>query len=188
MRALRTIQHHAFFRSGDLIEKNVTESRDPKREIQCVCVYANTDADDRLDSWKEIASHLKRTVRTVQRWEKNEGLPVHRHLHQRAKSVYACKSEIDEWWNREAHSIEILPPEVPSGRSRQEVTSPQVFTMRRSGPGGWEARPTQSERLAECVLKLREVVLRVVSYVSTLRKPCHMNEILRFRSFSEFRK
>jgi hypothetical protein len=171
MRALRTIHHHPFFRSGDLTEKSVTEPRDPKREIQCVCVYANTDADDRLDSWKEIASHLKRTVRTVQRWEKNEGLPVHRHLHQRANSVYACKSEIDEWWNREAHSIEIRPLEVRYGRSRQEVTSPQVLTMRRSGPGGREARPTQSEWLAECVLKLREVVRRLVSYVSTKQSP-----------------
>ncbi|MCU1257033.1 MAG: repeat-containing protein, partial [Candidatus Angelobacter sp.] len=36
---------------------------------------------DRLDSWKEIASYLRRDVRTVQRWEKKEGLPVYRHLH-----------------------------------------------------------------------------------------------------------
>ena len=36
---------------------------------------------DRLDSWKAIATYLKRDVRTVQRWERKEGLPVHRHLH-----------------------------------------------------------------------------------------------------------
>jgi hypothetical protein len=35
----------------------------------------------RLESWKEIASYLRRTVRTVQRWEAAEGLPVHRHVH-----------------------------------------------------------------------------------------------------------
>ena len=34
--------------------------------------------DDRLDSWKEIAAFLGRTVRTVQRWEKTQGLPLHR--------------------------------------------------------------------------------------------------------------
>lgn len=51
----------------------------------------------RLDSWKEIASYLKRDVRTVQRWEKTEGLPVHRHLHEKQGTVYAFKSEIDEW-------------------------------------------------------------------------------------------
>ena len=37
--------------------------------------------EDRLDSWKEIASYLSRDVTTVQRWEKREGMPVHRHLH-----------------------------------------------------------------------------------------------------------
>ena len=32
--------------------------------------------NDRLDSWKEIATYLKKEVRTVQRWEKSAGLPV----------------------------------------------------------------------------------------------------------------
>ena len=45
--------------------------------------------EDRLDSWKEIASYLDRDVTTVQRWEKREGMPVHRHLHDRMGSVYA---------------------------------------------------------------------------------------------------
>jgi len=53
--------------------------------------------DDRLDSWKEIASYLGREVRTVQGWEKTEDLPVHRHQHQRQGSVYAFKSELDAW-------------------------------------------------------------------------------------------
>jgi molecular chaperone GrpE (heat shock protein) len=52
---------------------------------------------DTLDSWKEIAAYLNRNVRTVQRWEKREGLPVHRQVHERASSVSACKKEIDEW-------------------------------------------------------------------------------------------
>jgi TolB-like protein/Tfp pilus assembly protein PilF len=56
-------------------------------------------AEDRLESWKEIASYLRRGVRTVKRWEKDEGLPVHRHLHQRLGTVYAYKPEIDAWWN-----------------------------------------------------------------------------------------
>jgi tetratricopeptide (TPR) repeat protein len=53
---------------------------------------------DRLDSWKAIAAHLNRHVTTVRRWEKLEGLPVHRHLHGRLGSVYAFRSEIDAWW------------------------------------------------------------------------------------------
>ena len=55
------------------------------------------NAEDRLDSWKEIASYLQRTLATVNRWEKNEGLPVHRHLHDKRGTVYAYKSEIDVW-------------------------------------------------------------------------------------------
>ena len=52
---------------------------------------------DRLDSWKEIAAYLNRNARTVQRWEKREGLPIHRHVHERASSVGAYKKEIDAW-------------------------------------------------------------------------------------------
>jgi len=57
----------------------------------------NFALSDRLDSWKEIAVYLKRDVRTVQRWEKTEKLPVRRHLHEKQGTVYAFKSEIDAW-------------------------------------------------------------------------------------------
>ena len=56
-------------------------------------------ASERLDSWKEIAAYLKREVRTVQRWEKREGLPVYRHLHSERGTVYAYRSQLDAWWN-----------------------------------------------------------------------------------------
>lgn len=56
---------------------------------------------DRLDSWKEIAAYLNRGVRTVRRWETEEGLPVHRHMHRALGSVYAYKSEIEAW--RQTH-------------------------------------------------------------------------------------
>jgi tetratricopeptide (TPR) repeat protein len=54
----------------------------------------------RLDSWKEIAAYLGRTVRTVQRWERDEGLPVRRHVHQKLSSIYAYTDEIDHWWTQ----------------------------------------------------------------------------------------
>src|ERR1700676_703708 len=53
--------------------------------------------EDRLDSWKEIAAYLYRDVTTVQRWEKREGMPVHRHVHDRMGSVYAFRAELDAW-------------------------------------------------------------------------------------------
>jgi DNA-binding beta-propeller fold protein YncE len=54
-------------------------------------------AADRLDSWKQIAAFLGRDVRTVQRWERLEGLPVHRHLHAERGHVYAFRAEITRW-------------------------------------------------------------------------------------------
>lgn len=65
-------------------------------------------AGDRLESWKEIAVYLNRTVRTVHRWEKEEKLPVHRHLHKKQGTVYAYKSEIDRW--REHRGVSPEPP------------------------------------------------------------------------------
>src|SRR5436309_2845917 len=56
-----------------------------------------TTPENRLDSWKEIAAYLKRDVTTVQRWEKREGMPVRRHLHDKLGSVYAFRSELDAW-------------------------------------------------------------------------------------------
>jgi pentatricopeptide repeat protein len=53
-----------------------------------------------LDSWKAIANYLKRDVSTVQRWEKREGMPIHRHLHDKRGSVYALPSELDTWLQR----------------------------------------------------------------------------------------
>ncbi|MEO6237285.1 MAG: DNA-binding protein [Vicinamibacterales bacterium] len=52
---------------------------------------------DRLDSWKEIANYLRRDVTTVQRWERREGMPVHRHVHDKLGSVYAFRSNLDAW-------------------------------------------------------------------------------------------
>jgi Tol biopolymer transport system component len=54
-------------------------------------------AGDRLDSWKEIARYLRRDVTTVQRWERREGMPVHRHLHDKQGSIYAFRSDLDTW-------------------------------------------------------------------------------------------
>jgi hypothetical protein len=55
------------------------------------------ESRQRFESWKEIATYLGRNVRTVQRWERFEGLPVHRHQHAKLGSIYAYRHEIDAW-------------------------------------------------------------------------------------------
>jgi TolB-like protein/Flp pilus assembly protein TadD len=52
----------------------------------------------RLESWGEIAAYLRREIRTVQRWEKNLGLPIHRLQVGKISSVYAYPSELDKWY------------------------------------------------------------------------------------------
>ena len=54
---------------------------------------------ERLETWGEIASYLGREIRTVQRWEKSMGLPVHRLAGTSDKSrVFAFRHELDAWW------------------------------------------------------------------------------------------
>jgi TolB-like protein len=60
---------------------------------------------DRIDSWKEIAAYLRRSVPTVQRWEKKEALPVRRHTHEKQGSVFAYQSELDEWWRERSSRL-----------------------------------------------------------------------------------
>jgi len=74
----------------------------------------------RLDSWKEIASHFRRDVRTVRRWEQAEGMPVHRHLHRARGSVYAYADELDRWWD--TRRSQEGPGEPPGGRARAWLT------------------------------------------------------------------
>jgi len=87
--------------------------------------------EDRLDSWKEIAAYLNRDVTTVQRWEKREGMPVHRHLHDRMGSVYASRTELDTWarsrkLRTSGNEDTSLPPDFP------------LQPLRWTSLGGWK--------------------------------------------------
>ena len=53
--------------------------------------------DIRLDSWKKIAAYLDRDLRTVRRWEKERGLPIHRVPGGGRGAIYAFAHEIDTW-------------------------------------------------------------------------------------------
>ena len=61
---------------------------------------------ERLESWKEIAAHLKRDVRTVQRWEKTAAMPVHRHASEKVGTVYANRPELDAWFNSRRNRLD----------------------------------------------------------------------------------
>ena len=87
-------------------------------------------SEGRLDSWKEIAAYLKRDVTTVQRWEKREGMPVHRHVHDKRGSVYALSSELDAWQQNRGAQLEddgadqteaVAAPATENGRERRDA-------------------------------------------------------------------
>jgi len=114
--------------------------------------------EPRLESWGEIAFYLHREIRTVQRWERHYGLPVRRLLVGKLSTVYAFRSELDQWFrerqprletDNEPDDAEEKPPEtdkplqqleptrvtIPSpasSTSLQDNTNPQ-----QDSPAGW---------------------------------------------------
>ncbi len=103
-------------------------------------------ASDRLDSWKEIAAYLKRDIRTVQRWEENEGLPVRRHLHRRQGSVYAYKLELDAWWHNHSSATSITEDVAPFATDDKPTpTEPTDAETNGNSPHAAIVEPTQQE-------------------------------------------
>jgi hypothetical protein len=98
--------------------------------------------EDRLDSWKEIAAYLKRDVTTVQRWEKREGMPVHRHLHDRMGSVYASRAELDAWTRSR---------NLPQRRRMGTTPSPRLLRRRPA-----QAGPFLPDGLSSCRWQRRQ--------------------------------
>src|SRR5690242_942205 len=84
-------------------------------------VDSKNTSEDRLDNWDEIASYFRRDKRTVQRWEKNEGLPIHRHSGPKGR-VWAVRSELQAWWSQR---------EAPFELDQQPVISSPPFHMNR---------------------------------------------------------
>ena len=87
----------------------------------------------RLDSWKEIAVYLNRDVTTVQRWEKREGMPVHRHVHHKRGSVYALIEELDDW----------VESRRSQGDEPEEKAEAEKLAAAPSGHGGLAERTTR---------------------------------------------
>jgi hypothetical protein len=98
-------------------------------------------AGSRLSGWKEIAAYLGKGVRTVQRWERDHGLPVHRIGQPGGEIVHAQVAELEEWLRTAEHRLAELPTDQPgsTGASIQGAASgvdgaapaPEVLPARR---------------------------------------------------------
>jgi hypothetical protein len=97
-----------------------------------------------LESWKQIAAYLRRSERTVRRWETNEGLPVHRHEHEKQDTVFAYLHEIAAW-------------------SRSRMKDP-------SGDAGTAARAPAVEPISSSYLTEHDAISRTLhAYVAAAR-------------------
>jgi tetratricopeptide (TPR) repeat protein len=85
----------------------------------------------RLDSWKEIALFFGRDERTVNRWEKDLGLPVHR-LPGTKGRVYAFTDELSAWLAapKNAGAASREDSETSSENGRPEAPQPETSSSR----------------------------------------------------------
>jgi len=88
----------------------------------------NPSLGSRLDSWKEIATYLRRGERTVKRWETDRGLPIHRVPGGGRGSVYAYTAELAEWL-RSSPAPEKEPEEVLIQEPVEEVEPEDILAV-----------------------------------------------------------
>jgi TolB-like protein/Flp pilus assembly protein TadD len=118
---------------------------------------AERASEKRLDSWKAIATYLNRDVTTVQRWEKREGMPVHRHRHSKGGSVYALSGELDAWLESRRLRLEEEQQEPEAAtRTPTPVTGSAV-----AGP---EEQPPARRRLVLGGVAVVAAVLLAIGY------------------------
>lgn len=110
-----------------------------------------------LNSWKEIAGYLGRGVRTVQRWEVQLGLPVHRPAGKDHSAVLAFSSELDEWLNSRPVRQVMHPDLQLVLNSNRELPELQAFLIKAESM--LQKLDTLARRHDEMQRKLADILL-----------------------------
>jgi tetratricopeptide (TPR) repeat protein len=113
----------------------------------------SSDLGTRLDSWKEIAGYLNRHVTTVRRWEKQEALPTHRHVHCKLGSVYAYTGELDAWIEsrqpEDTSTVTALLPILPGVSVSGQLPAPPELACPNPGPAKLIGRARELKLMGE---------------------------------------
>ena len=117
-----------------------------KYEIRVTAMsHTLRDPDERLNSWKEIAKYLNRSVRTVIRWEAEQGLPVHRQIQDKRGAVHAFKAELDAWVQQRTLGPEPAEPApAPDARPKPKWTLWASAIAILAAVSGWFVLPGPS--------------------------------------------
>jgi tetratricopeptide (TPR) repeat protein len=131
----------------------------------------------RLDSWKEIAVFFGRDERTVNRWEKDLGLPVHRLPGTRGR-VYAYTDELSNWLATPRNAREASPDQAtkpPDGGSTRplavvdEASSQGQFSSRAEQQSTNDGKPTRSGWVVGAVLVILVLATMLIWYSTSGR-------------------
>ena len=84
-----------------------------------------------LESWKEISAHLRRGVRTCQKWEHDLGLPIHRLDGTPKARVCAYTDELDSWMEEKLGHVdaELRGPGIKATVGRKKYIVPTLGVL-----------------------------------------------------------
>ena len=132
----------------------------------------------RLDSWKEIAAFFGRDERTVNRWEKDLGLPVHR-LPGTKGRVYAYSEELSAWLGVPKKGDAASPGHNSTSQLARGASGLTIVAERhtsvdgasRESPSGEEVRATWAGRYRNTIRLLAVAILCIGAIALVLFRP-----------------
>lgn len=123
-----------------------------------------------LVSWKEIASFLDRAERTVRRWERERGLPVHRVPGGERGGVYAYPNELTNWLKGKSSELEAddrptTDPETP-GANETAVASESTIDPLAGEPAGRSRTMGNAHHFRLALIGMAAVLTGAVIYAN----------------------
>jgi hypothetical protein len=135
--------------------------------------HMNEQRSEVLSGWKDIANYLEQGVRTVQRYEYELGLPVHRPAGRLRGSVIAAKSDLDAWVAaRPAREIPVLLDSNPDPSALISELKTRLAEFKRLREETAQSR----QALAKSRKVLRESLATTVSATAVVPPPLIQSE------------